>query len=336
MAHNIHSNDSMVLVGKRAWHGIGTVLPDAVTPREALVIGGMDWQVEQSDALTATFGADSGNPDRVVVETHKTLRRSDDKTVLATVGADYCVMQNDRLADIAASLGSTGTVKIETAGTLNGGRRVFFLLKGGTVDIGGRGDIVEEYLFIANSHDGSLSLTAFPTSIRVVCANTMTMALQELRSRGGAGAAYRWKHTSGLEVRTDEIKAALANWGRVTDDNREAMNALAAKQLTRDQIQSLWTDVLVALDGEIAVNPKTEAQHRRKAKAVSELAYMSRVFDHESQKFGASAWVAANAMTHLIQHSRGTLRGEARVNADLLGSYGDAKKVAMKAALALV
>jgi len=335
MAHNIQHNDGMVLIGKPAWHGIGKVLPEAVTPQEALVIGGMDWTVEESDALTATFGADSGNPERVAVETHKTLRRSDDKSVLATVGSEYCVLQNNRLADIASSLGSAGVVRVETAGTLNGGRRCYFLLKGDTVDIGGRGDMVEEYLFIANSHDGSLALTAFPTSIRVVCANTMTMALQELRSKNNSGA-YRWKHTSGLEVRIDEIKAVLANWTNVTTDNREAMRALASKTLTRSEIQQLWTDVLVSLDGEIAVNPKNEAQHRRKAKAVSELAYMSKVFDQESQQFGASAWVAANALTNLIQHSRGTLRGEARVNADLLGSYGDAKKVAMKAALALV
>lgn len=331
MAHEIQDNDGMVLVKQKAWHGLGTVIPEAVSPTQALTLAGMNWTVEESDALTATFGADSGNPERSTVETHKTLRRSDDKTILSTVGVDYCVLQNQKLAEIAEALNNSGEVKVETAGTLFGGRRQFFLLHSGTVDVGNRGDILHQYVLLANAHDGTMSATAMPTSVRVVCNNTLTMALGSARN-----GAYRWKHTSGLALRTDDIKAALASYGNAAKRDREAMQALAAKPLTRDQIQSLWTDVLIALDGPIATNPKTASDDRRKSKAVEELAVMSRVFDRESRMYGASAWVAANAATYVIEHNRGYLKGESRVNANLFGGYADDKRMVISKALQLV
>jgi phage/plasmid-like protein (TIGR03299 family) len=329
MAHEIRSNDSLVLARTSAWHGLGRVLPDTVTPTEALTIGRLDWMVEESVSLAATFVGNDGSAERAIVESHKTLRRSDDKSILATVGADYCVLQNTRLAEIATALGSEGAVRVESAGSLFGGRKVFFLLHANTLDIGARGDIVEQYCLLANAHDGTMSATALPTSVRVVCNNTLTAAL-------GATAAYRWRHTSGLALRVEDIKAALAAYGKVAKTEADAMNTLAGKSMTRAEIQSLWTDVLVALDGPIAVNPKDEAQSRRKQRAVDALADMTRVFDREQQQFGATAWVAANAATNYIQFHRGHLKGEARQNADLFGAYADAKRTVMSKALALV
>lgn len=331
MAHHISQNDGMVLVGSAAWHGIGIVLPNAVTPVEAMRIGRMDWNVEESTSMTAVFVGKDGTPERSIITSHKSLRRDDDKSVLATVGSDYCVLQNATLATIAESLGQEGKVQIETAGTLFGGRKVFFLIKSNTVDVGGRGDLVHQYLLLANSHDGTMSATVIPTSVRVVCQNTLTMALS-----GASKSAYRWRHTSGLSLRVEDIKAALKHYNQAANSDAEKMNSLASRLMTRNEIQELWTDVLVALDGPIPVKPKDEAQSRRKQRAVDALADMTRVFDRESADYGATAWVAANAATNYIQFHRGTLKGEARQNADLFGSYADAKRVVMSRALQLV
>ena len=328
--HGIHSNDSMILARTSAWHGLGRVLPDTVTPAEALSTGGLSWTVEESASLTACFVGNDGTAERAVVETHKTLRRSDDRSILSTVGADYSVLQNATLADIATSLGSEGKARVESAGSLFGGRKVFFLLHTDTLDIGRKGDTVQQYILLANAHDGTMSATVLPTSIRVVCNNTLTMAL------GAAKTAYRWRHTSGLSLRIEDIKSALATYRDAAKSDAEAMNALAGKPLTRDEIQSLWVDVLVALDGKIEANPRTEQEARRKQKAVDALASMSRVFDTEARQFGATAWVAANAATNYIQFGRGNLKGDARVNSDLFGAYGDAKRTVMSKALALV
>ena len=331
MAHHIHSNDSMVLVGNKAWHGIGNILPTAVSPQDALTIGRMDWLVEESASMTAAFVNTSGEATRTIITSHKALRRSDDKSLLATVGSEYCVLQNKELAKIAASLGEEGNVEIETAGTLFGGRRVFFLIKSGIIDVGDVGDFVHQYLLLANSHDGTMSCTVLPTSIRVVCHNTLTMALN-----AATEGVYRWRHTSGLSLRIEDIKAALKQYGQATQGEYEKMSALASKALTRNEIQELWVDVLTALDGPIPTKPKNDAEHRRKQRAVDALGAMSRTFDEESQSFGATAWIAANAVTNWIQFKRGTLKADERMNSDIFGSYAATKRTVMQKALSLV
>ena len=334
MAHEIRSNDTVLLARTAAWHGLGIVLPDQFSPADALRIGGLDWTVEESTSLTATFVEADGQATRNIVDTHKTLRRSDDKSILGTVGAGYGIVQNSTLADIAATFNTAGNVRCETAGSLFGGRKVWFLLDGSTVDVGGRGDIVHRYLMLHNAHDGTASLGADIVTTRVVCNNTYTGALAESKRKGSA--FFRFRHTSGISLRIDDAKAALAGYAAQAQADDAAMQALAAKPLNRAEIQSLWTDVLVALDGPIAANPRNESEQRRREKAIGELAAMSRVFDAESRQYGASAWVAANAATNIIEHQRGRIRGDARTAANLFGAYADAKRTAMTKALALV
>lgn len=330
MAHEIRDNDKVLLARTQAWHGLGTVLPDTFTPEEALTIGGLGWTVEESTALTATFAEADGSATRNIVETHKVLRRSDDKSVLATVGINYGVVQNSTLIDIANTFSLAGNVRCETAGSLFGGRRVFVLLDGKTVDVGGRGDLVNRFIMLHNGHDGMSALGADIVTTRVVCNNTFMGALRE------GGAFFRFRHTSGIGLRIEDAKQALAGYAKQAQEDDAIMAALAAKPMNREQIQALWTDVLVALDGPIAANPSNEKQQRRRDKAVSELASMSRVFDAEAAQYGASAWVAANAVTNVIEHQRGRMKGDARMSANLFGAYADAKRVAMNAAVALL
>jgi len=329
MAHNIRSNDSLVLAKNAAWHGLGVILPDQFTPSEALTVGGLKWTVEESTALTATFVENDGEASRTIINTHKTLRRSDDRTILGTVGAGYTPVQNFTLAEIADAFGKQG-VKIETAGSLFGGRKVWFLVDLGSTDVANKGDIVQNYVMLHNAHDGTASLGGDLVSTRVVCNNTYTGALLE------GGAFFRYRHTSGIALRAEEAKAALEGFRSTIKRDQQAIAALAAKSMTRADIQALWTDVLVALDGPIAVNPKDEREARRKDKAVKALAEMTTVFDIEAAKFGGNAWIAANAVTYHIQHSRGNLNGDARTSANLFGSYADAKRLTMRKALALV
>ena len=333
MAHHIQRNDGLLLVGKRAWHGLGTVLPEAVDPMAALKVARLDWEVEESFSLTAKFQPKEYTEPMPVTEvevtSHKTLRRSDDRSVLSTVGSDYCVLQNKTLAEIATSLGQQGKVDVETAGSLFGGQKVWFLIRSNTIDVATRGDFVHQYLLLVNSHDGTMSATILPTKIRVVCNNTMTMAMNS------GDAAYRWRHTSGLSLRIDDIKTALRQYGKIAHADEEAIHALGYRMMGREEIQELWVDVLQMLDGPIPSNPKTEQEHIKRNKATAALANMARVFDAESQRFGATAWVAANAMTNYIQFHRGSLKGESRMNSDLFGAYANAKKTAMRKTLEL-
>ena len=96
MAHEIRSNDSLVLAKTSAWHGLGQILPDTVTPAEALRIGRLDWTVEESTSLTACFVGNDGNAERAIIDTHKSLRRSDDQAFVRSGGVTRSAVTGSR------------------------------------------------------------------------------------------------------------------------------------------------------------------------------------------------------------------------------------------------
>jgi phage/plasmid-like protein (TIGR03299 family) len=300
MAHEFAQNDGLALASKGAWHGLGTVVAGAMNPFAALKIANMEWTVEESDTITGVFNAGAEAEYRVSTDTGKVLVRSDDKSVLGIVGPDFQPFQNAQLAELAYALRASadGNTEVESAGSIRGGKRVWMLVKGESVQYGGKGDETVPYLFIANGHDGSLALRLMPTGVRVVCSNTFHLALKAARR----GMSFR--HTLNINNRVEELAACVKSWSNTIDSGAKIAQGMAATQLSRAQVQDLWVDVLTKLDGPIPVNPKTGWDERRKAQAVAGLAHASRVFDTEAQQFGPTLWVAANAVTHYIQHER--------------------------------
>jgi len=337
MAHEIHSNDGLVLADNAAWHGLGTVVKGAPNPFAALRLANLEWEVEESDAITGVFGAGETDEFRVSTDSHKVLVRSDDKSVLGVVGRDFTPFQNQQLAELADSLrkAGDGAVEVESAGSIRGGRRVFMCLRGKSVEFGAPGDQTVPYLFIANGHDGSLALKAIPTGIRVVCSNTFHMAL------GAARSALSFRHTINLNTRVDELADCIRRWHNTIEKGAEVAREMARKPVTRDQVQSLWVDVIQRLDGQIPTEVKNGWDERRKARAVAGLAHASQVFDVERQQFGANLWVAANAITNWIQHERAqdsvrTKDATVRAYAAWDGTVADDVATALDAALELV
>lgn len=332
MAHEIHENDTPIFVGKPAWHGLGTVIENAPTPMEALQLAKLDWTVETSTFLDCWFGqpdGDGSDAEFVRCEGYKALRRSDTKEILHVATKNYSVMQNIELARLLDDIktASDGKVQIETAGSLKNGRKVWFLARGEAFDIGS-GDTHVPYLLGTNSHDGTNAVRFLPTNIRVVCANTHSAAL-------AAAGGWSWKHTSRLAVRTDEIKQTLARWAAQVEEDKAMYQTLAAQQMTKDEINQLWLDALIRADGPMPKEVKNKRHQTRMERAQDALAYMAQVFDLESQRFGASALVAANAATNWLGHVRGRLEKNERAASNLFGHYARHKAVTFKKALAM-
>jgi phage/plasmid-like protein (TIGR03299 family) len=301
MAHEIQQNDGVALANTGAWHGLGTVVQGTMSPADALKTARLDWTVEESDAITGIFGAGSDSEYRVSTDASKILIRSDDKSVLSVVGADYAPFQNQSLADLAYAMqsASAGAVEVETAGSIRGGKRVWMLLQGNTVQYGGEGDTARPYLLLANGHDGTLALHVIPTCVRVVCSNTFHAAL------GSTRRSLSFRHTSDLATKRDELADCVKAWRNTIDSGADTARRLASIPVDREKVRALWVDVIQSLDGqEIPFDPQTPAEQRRKDRAVAALAHASRVFDVESQTYGANLWVAANAATNWIQHER--------------------------------
>lgn len=183
-----------------AWHGLGTVVDDPdLTWRDALTIGGLDWQVERWD-VAATQGVT-----RLKAPGRKAMVRSTDQKVLGIVGDGYRPIQQAELAELGDAILDSGDVRCISAVALKGGAKVALVSKlGDDIRIAGWEDeTIEPYLLLSNAHDGSMALTIAVTPIRVVCTNTLRLAL--------AGSPRQWKvrHTTNYADKLDEARRAL-------------------------------------------------------------------------------------------------------------------------------
>jgi phage/plasmid-like protein (TIGR03299 family) len=180
------------------WHELGVVVEKNMRAREALVLASLDWTVEKWPLY-----AESHDIMAVGVDTHMATVRSTDARVLGVVGKDYEPIQNERMLTWAELVVDTGEAQFTTAGSLRNGQIVFACLEvDTTVKLPG-GDQILPYFVVATSHDGSHALKAFTSPIRVVCKNTLDMAL------GKAGASFSIRHTLNSDWRLESARRML-------------------------------------------------------------------------------------------------------------------------------
>ena len=338
MAHEITETDGLVLTGQPAWHGLGRVVEEAPTPYQALHLAKLDWNVLESPNVSGIFEfPGEAAPVRISDNSKKILVRSDTREVLATVGIDYVPVQNEELADLAYEIAGEASdgVRVESAASIMGGKRTWFLLRGETVGLNHGKDEQRLYLLLSNGHDGKLALSAMPTAVRVVCKNTLNLALSQ-------GKRLCWfKHEGNMDSKRKEIGRALASFVETGKTYKEQAESLVSKALTVAQIQGFWTEVYTKLEGEIPVNPKDKYETRAKNAAVDALGTWANTFDKERNVAGANAWNAFNAVTNWYDHSRNVRGGTEkeknakRLEKSLFGDFSESKAEVMKMALAI-
>lgn len=162
--------ETMFYVRERPWHGLGTRIEEAPTSADVLVYAGLDWTVEQKDVYT---GGGS------LIPGYRVNTRSTDSAILGIVSDRYKVVQNSDAFQFTADLLGAG-VPYETAGALQGGRKTWMLARMPRHYIIA-GDEISPYLVVMNSHDGSSGIKVAMTPIRVVCQNTLNLALDSAK-----------------------------------------------------------------------------------------------------------------------------------------------------------
>ncbi len=193
------------------WHGLGTPVDHVMSSIEALNLSGLNWKVEPRPMF---IEAVNGHP-LEVPNVIANVRISDD-SVLGTVSGKYKICQNDEAFDFTDEL-LNHNVKYETAGSLNNGRRVWMLAKMPEVEI--VGDKVEPYLVFTNNHDGKGAITVAVTPIRVVCQNTLALALN------GSNRTWSTRHMGDLSSKKAEAIKTLGLATKYT----EALKQMAEK-----------------------------------------------------------------------------------------------------------
>lgn len=254
------------------------LLHEAPTSAAALRYAGLDWTVESRDIQLCGGKKIPGYHANV---------RSSDGAVLGVVGDRYRIVQNTDAFSFTDGIIGEGAV-YETAGALNGGRKVWLLAKLDQMDLGG--DEAKNYLCFANTHDGSGSVKVCITPVRVVCNNTLNLALST------AKRSFSMRHTTNVDKRIDEAKEALGLAARY-----QAELADYADYLIRQKVDDLrLKNALNAI-----FDPKGEkptALQKRNAEESKQAFYVCYAAP-DIAKFAGTAWGVINAMSDLVGHS---------------------------------
>ena len=203
MAHNLNFRNgkaSMMYVDKVPWHGLGTRLEDAATAEEAIQAAGLDWEVVKRPLFVVAGDGFARIKDKVAIVQRGQAGQGD--TVFGVVSPSYTPLQNRDAFAFFDSIVGQGAAIYHTVGALGDGERVWVLAKlPESIHVANKDD-VDKFLLLSNSHDGRSSVQVKFTPVRVVCQNTLTMALEE-------GRTVRVQHHRNLEVGLEHAKDML-------------------------------------------------------------------------------------------------------------------------------
>lgn len=229
MAHKIDNSkgfNAFVSFQKPAWHGLGEIFTEKLTTQQALEKGGLDYTVLK---LPNVHYLPNGQ-ELISEDSFFTVRTDVNKVLGSRLGKDYAVLQNIEALNVVDEILQSGRATIETAGAIDEGRKAFICLKVDQPIIISPDDVVNQYVIIATSHDGSMSITASPTNVRVVCNNTLTAALK------GAVGAIKIRHTANASGRLHEAAKVLKLIANNTQANEDNYNAMKSAIISKEQM----------------------------------------------------------------------------------------------------
>jgi phage/plasmid-like protein (TIGR03299 family) len=325
MGHNLNFNErtgrySFFSVQEKPWHALGQIVSDYPTSAQAIKFAGLDYHIAK-------------RPNKHELPSGKSITskssfftfRTDNEAVLgASVGKDYHIVQNhEAFAFFDAIVGGGEGILYETAGALGQGERIFITAKlPGYIRVGNSDDITEKYIFLTTAHDGSGSITAAFTPIRIVCQNTLNAALK------GMSNVVRIKHTSGAKQRLEDAHKVMGLADRLGNELEGIFNNWASVRVSDNEMKKLI---------ELALCPNKETFELLKKGAQDELstvfkntvedafayAMMSDTQQMETTK--GTLFGAYNAVTGYYQNVRSYKDDEAKLQSLVMGGTAQGK-----------
>lgn len=247
MAANV---ETMFSVSEKPWHGLGTVVSEAPKSAEALRLAGLDWKVIQASIYT-----NQGEK----VDGYRVNMRSTDRQVLGVVTDRYKVIQNDEAFAFTDELLGAG-VRYETAGSLQEGRKVWLLARLPREFIIS-GERISPYLVFSNTHDGSGAVRVCVTPIRVVCNNTLNLALST------ASRSFSMVHTGDIRGKIAEAKETLFMADKYMENLGKEFEKLRKQRVTDQQVKEYIEMLLPIEKGASIIQIKNVKKLREDMKA---------------------------------------------------------------------
>ncbi len=299
--------EMMTADGRDAWHGLGARLSQVATAQEAIEAANMGWEVGMREVFIQTPSGQF-----MEVTDKKAVTRMDNGKVFGVFSNQYTPLQNRDAFTFFDSVVGAGEAIYHTAGTLAGGSRIWILAKlPGDLKLSDT-DVLERYILLANSHDGSLAVTMKPTTVRVVCNNTLSVALG-----GETNKLFRAVHTSSVMQRVNQARETLGLQEAYFANVMRGIERLADERMT----QAAANEFLVELFGQ-EENPEAISTRMQ-----NQIDTVGNLFVKGTGNHGVNRWDMLNAVTEFVDHKR-TKDDDKRLDAAWFGGGKDLKQKA--------
>lgn len=341
MAHAIttraNGKAEMAYVGDKPWHGLGEELPEGQTIEQWMVAAGMDWKVQRAKVRYATEREQAGNDFAEWPEQH-VLMRSDSKAPLAIVSDKFEIVQPREILEFFRDLTEAAGFKLQTAGTLHGGRKFWALASIGAQDAIIGNDLVKGNLLLATAADGTMKTTAKNVTERVVCANTLAIAMSE---KGAPSVAVSHRSEFDAAAVKRQLGATVRNFEQFIVDARALANRTVSSVEAQAFVAKLLgeaegsEDFAGLLRGKARINNEQVAKRSRNYTGILELFNGAGIGANMEGSRG-TAWGLVNSVTEWQdRHVRAVNDGN-RLDSAWFGAGDDLKQDAMAQAMALV
>ncbi|WP_407538378.1 DUF932 domain-containing protein [Acinetobacter baumannii] len=345
MAHLV---ETMAFVGDTPWHGLGNPL----SPNQPIEVwaqqAGMDWRIESSN-VSYMAKNERGQNILMPYEEQRVLYRSDTHAPLSVVSQRFQEVQPKEILEFYRDLTEQSGFELETAGVLKGGRKFWALARTGqSAALKGK-DVSNGYILLATACDGTLATTAQFTSIRVVCNNTLAIALKGQNSNAGV---VKVPHSTKFDA--EKIKQQLGISVRAWDEHMYEMKQLSQRKVTQSEAAAYFDAVFNNTTMSIAEQDDniiqfyrdvaTQAQANSKEKPEPNAKSMSKAMEmFNGQGRGASLSSAKDtaygllcSMTEFIDHERRAMSIDHRLDSAWFGAGAMMKQRGLEQALRLV
>jgi len=284
MAHNLNETNGKISFAstKKAWHGLGAIVDQAMTTKEAIELAGLGFEVIKTPLITKIDGQEI-----LVPEKYATVR-TDTKQPLGVVGERYTILQNSEAFIFFDSIIGSDMAVFETAGVIGDGQRVFITAKmPDFIRINGTNDITEMYVVLTSSHDGTGSIVAMVTAQRIVCQNTLNGALRSAKNK------ISIRHTTNAKVNLENAHKLLGITHAYTEELNQCFNHLAKKKVTDKQVKQMIDAVYIG-----------ENEDGTRLKNIRENVFRSYQEGKGQEGIQGSAWAAYNGVTFFESNIR--------------------------------
>ncbi|MDN8287004.1 DUF932 domain-containing protein [Acinetobacter baumannii] len=344
MAHQI---ETMAFVGQAPWHGLGNQLsqnqPIEIWAQQA----GMDWRIESSN-VSYIAKNERGQSILMPYEEQRVLYRSDTHAPLSVVSQRYQEVQPKEILEFYRDLTEQSGFELETAGVLKGGRKFWALARTGqSAALKGK-DVSNGYILLATGCDGTLATTAQFTSVRVVCNNTLSIAIRGQTSGEGV---VKVPHSTKFDA--EKIKQQLGISIKTWEEHMYEMKQLTQRKVTQqeaaaffdavfnnttmsvtDQEESIIQYYLKAASIDKKSNSKSEPNGRAMSKAMEMFNGQGRGADLSSAK--DTAYGLLCSITEFVDHERRAMSRDHRLNSAWFGMGATIKQRGLEQALEMI